>query len=329
MNAFQQNHFPKIESLVDLASIPVAEKLFGNPSYYKLVYKKLPVELKAFVFSALSKLLTKRVHTLLRADHPLQGISLFTNDNIVTREDVSRSKYKLMSRLLTAGAATFLSIMQDYLIPKAKEVVSMDVLLPIVLVLTASYVVCAGFGPDIPDKLSPQRQLIPELTQLLNIIQGIVQSMTSNEMKDVPQNVSEAPELISLKRIFNDPIPVNSDGNYSYSREQFRNILIDFNALSKKFTPEFYQAVLVQVFDKLKSESEIDDIAYKEILDHLVYKTPAELVEVKVDKPVVATHSGCQFLPPPKPVIALKRKEQLTEIKITEATPTAIHRKSS
>jgi hypothetical protein len=79
------------------------------------------------------------------------------------------------------------------------------------------------------------------------------------------------------------------------------------------FAPEFYKEVLGSAVCKIASE---------------LHNTSDELVEVIVEKPVVSTHTGCQFLPPPKPVVALKRDEQMTEIKIDETT-LIVHRKSS
>jgi hypothetical protein len=333
MNTFQQNNFPQIKSLVDLASIPVAEKLLENPSYYNLFdvanttlkekqidNTKLPQDLKAPVFSALSKLLTQRVGQILKSDPLLEGISLNTDDHFTIRNSIRQQREGREGRVEFAQGIFFGSAIAMFGVCIVLGQVALTSSDP------RSYAARIVIGVAIPcswamNKLSgylqrhnvafPQSSLMPELSRLLDIIYGIIEVIEKNDEKDIRiEHTSEVAiyDLTYLKELFNLD-SLNGNGNYSYSQGKIREILIEFDRLSERFDSELYTKMLEYVFKKLSS------------------KLKTELVEVKVERPAVATHSGCQFLPPPKPVVGLKKVEQLSEIKINETLPAATRRK--
>jgi hypothetical protein len=295
-------------------------------------FKSLQEDLKAIVYTMFINptLLTKRVHKLLREDHSLQRFIPFCigDNDIVTRDDISRIRNNIRDILALLYAcivvpaslvfASFMVARYYHAHINSAAIVSsgghdandaailwffLSVGLPCVVGFAIS--ICAGFVTvDVRDKLTPQRQLIPELSELVDIIYEIVKRITSNEIEIIPQiNISEAQNLISL-------ISSSKGGccRDDYSREQFRNILIDFNTLLEKFTAEFYKEVLKHAFNKLQSKpkiSEIGDGFYKEVLEHLVYQAPipdernqslmssrsapAELTDIRIETPRVAS----------------------------------------
>jgi hypothetical protein len=341
MNAYEQNpaeqHESEIKSLAHLARTKITENILRNPSYYKLNYKELPVELKTSIFSPLPKLLTESVDNMLRA---LQG-SYFNGDRIATSHDIRSSKEKLGQKIMIMGTPISLMI-NYYLWPKLEEFVSPYFLVfGIMPVMVVSYLKCTlNFAPNVLDTLSPQRQLIAELSRLVNIIDEIVQvvkKIVGNDFNEsiedlldaaafLPETSEDLPEAIKhmckdasgrevkFLILFAKELNILLTGDHNYSREQYREILLGFNNLSERFAPEFYKEVLGSAVCKIASE---------------LHNTSDELVEVIVEQPVVSTHAGCQFLPPPKPVVGLKKAEQLTGIEIDKTPLIAIHPKSS
>jgi hypothetical protein len=359
MNVFQQNqpeqNYPEIKSLVDLASIPIAQKLFSNPSYYNNFLKDLPWELKAPISLALSKVLTEKMEYMLSEDHALQGFSFFKKyPRIVTRDSINERRIKTEKALkaitmvlaFVVAALCALGIGHLKTTSSEKALLGLGLMVAIVIFGFISYLLIRP-ASQAPDKRPPQSSLIPELSRLVGIIHKTIecveQSMVNlpkeienvrDAIKKLPQEIIEKlpieivgmykaikklpPKIINdlsdedrksltkikrelkiiegilkvdeeglmcLKGLFNLD-SLNGSGNYSFSREQFRNILMDFHALSKKFTPELYTVVLGDAFCKLDDRSQYPEPDYQSLSSN---DALAKLTDIVIDTPRIAS----------------------------------------